>query len=525
MADGARSALPHASPLPPHDDFLRAYVHPVLAVGLPFLFLQALDGVMRLGIIPGHAAGPFGMLVVVLLAGAGRAVSANILGRERISGAVPLMRELVLTLAACAVLLYLLTGRLFRGDLSPLDPALVWPLVLCAAQWFLTWIIQGALRARELFLRLIAGKTGHALVAAVHDAGGEAGQAHESFMRLQSLAVVLQIFAIVPWIILEAVGSIAGSPPLPFALTARIMINAVAGVLFLVILRGFADESSSRAAGVTQEQVGGSRRYGMPLAGVAALFVASAALAGGSSLAPLALIGRLLAWLNSLGRGVAASAAPPPAFPQQPEPIDPTAGLRDMVPAPQPSPVLDAILRIAGIVLAAAAAAGFLYFVVRPLLRRGLFTAARRFHPLRAAARTVVLLVRLLAGIPACLARWLRSPGTGLAAVPRAILAGLRDAAAANASAARVKEKAARVSRGRAMREFRRLARWGGRTGVDLSAAEGPMDYARRLLLRAPAKEAAIREAARVFETLVYGPAPDPKSERDLARLVDGIVR
>jgi hypothetical protein len=523
MADDKRSTGPRM-PAIGREDLLRSYLHPLMAVGLPFFFLQALDGLMRLGIIPGHAAGPAGTLVVVLLAGASRAVAANILGRERISGAAALLRELVLTLAACFVLLFLLTGRLFRGDVNPLDPALAWPLVLCAAQWFLTWIIQGALRARELFLALIAGKSGHALVAAAHDAGGEAGQAHESFMRLQSLVVVLQLFAIIPWIILEAVNSITGGASPGFALTARIVVNVVAGVVFLVILRGFADESSSRAAGVTLEQVGGSRRYGMPLAGVTALFIASAALAGGNSIAPLALIGRLLAWLNSLGSGY----TPPPAAPLQPQQVQPndsTAQMLAGLPALKPTPVLDEILRIAGFVLAAAAAAGFLYFVARPLLRRGLFTAARRFHPLRAAARAAVLLARFLAGIPAGLARWLRSPGKGISAIPRAILAGLRDAAAANAAAARVKEKAARVSRGRAVREFRRLARWGGRTGVDLSASEGPMDYARRLLLRAPAKEAAIREAARVFETLVYGPVPDPKGERDLARLVDGIVR
>ena len=507
------------------DDLLRVYVHPFLAVGLPFFFLQALDGVMRLGIVTGHSAGPAGTLLVVLLAGVVRAVSANILGRERITGAAPLMRELFLTLVGGFLLLFLLTGRPFRGDLSPLDPALVWPLLLCAAQWLLTWIIQGALRARELFLRLIAGKTGHALVAAAHDAGGEAGQAHESFVRLHSLAVIFQVFAIIPWIILEAVDSLTGAPPTPFGLTVRVIINAVAGVLFLVILRGFADESASRAAGVTLEQVGGARRYGMPLAAVAALFIVSAALAGGNSIAPLSLIARLMAWLNSLNKGVPPS-TPSAQLPQPTQPPD-SAGANPlgMLPPTQPSPVLDEILRILGIVVLVAAVAGFLYFVVRPILRRGVFTAARRFHPLRAAARTVVLLLRLLAGLPAGVARWLRSPGKGIGGVPRAILASLREAAAANAAAARVKEKAVRVSRGRAVREFRRLARWGGRTGVDLSPSEGPMDYARRLLLRAPAKEQAIREAARVFEILVYGPGPDQKAERDLARLVDGIVR
>ena len=512
---------------------LRSYIHPALAVCVPLLFLQALDAILRRGIVPetaagpaaGTAAGPAGTLVVVLLVGISRTISANVLGRERVTGAVPLLRELVVTLAACLVLLLLLTGLPFRGDISPLQPAVAWPLVLCMAQWLLTWFVQDALRARELFLRLVAGKTGHALASAAHDAGGEAGQAHEGLTKLRRFAIVLQLFALLPWIIFQAVIAISGLPSPAFAVTARVMLNVVGGVLFMAVLRGFAEEQICLGAGISREAALATRRFGAPVAGILAIFLAAVVLAGGRSLVPLSVLGRLFDWLNSLNKG----GNPPIVVQDQPFELpqpDLAAGAGgEGLPTIQTSPLLAEILRIAGIVIAVAAAAGFIWFVVRPLFRKGLFASARRFHPLRAAARAVTGLLRFLAGLPAGVARWLRTPGKGFASIPRAILDGLREAAASNAGAARTREKAARASRSRAVREFRRLSRWGERSGVSLSPAEGPMEYARRLLQRVPAREAAIREAALVFERLVYSPDPEPKGERILAQLVDGIIR
>ncbi len=501
----------------------RSHVHAALAVGLPFAFLQALDAVLRGGIFPGTSAGPAGTLVVVLLAGVSRTTAAGILGRERISGALPLLRELVVTLASCLVLLDLLTGRPFRGDFYPLQIDMAWPMVLCTAQWLLTLPVRDALHAREIFLGLVVGKSGHALVSAAHDAGGEAGLAHQAFVRLHSVAIVLQCFALLPWIIYQVVLSLTGAPGPGFGITVRVMVNAVAGVMFMTILRGFEDEHASLGAGIARESAP-AQRFGAPLTGVAALFLAAAALAGIRSLVPLSVLARLFEWIDSLGRNVS---PPNPAQvrPQKSPPTDMGTGGDTALPQVQTSPVLEEILRIAGIVIAVAAAAGFLFFVLRPLFRRGLLASARRFHPLRAAARSALGLLLLLAGIPSRLARWLRTPGKGFASIPRAILDGLREAAAPAGGAARVKEKLVRVARGKAVREFRRLARWGERGGVVLADAEAPMEYADRLLRRVPAKEAAIREAARLFENLVYSPVPAPKGERSLAQLVDGIVR
>ncbi len=503
--------------------FLRTVLHPALAVGVPFAFLQALDAVLRKGIVPGTAAGPIGTLAVVLLAGVSQVISSNILGRERITGALARVREIIVTMAGCLVLVMLLTGRPFHGDLGLL-PDIAWPLVLCASQWLLTFSIQNMLRSRELFLRLVEGRTGNALVSAAHDASDEAGQAQAAFTRLRSSALLLQLFALVPWIIYQVVLSwSAASPPAP-AVTVRMLINVVTGISFIAVLHGFADEHVVLASGISHGDAAASRRFSGPLVGIGVLFLAALALAGGRALLPLSLLAALAAWLSSLNKGVPSTGPAPSSLPQLPDAS--AAGPKGMeLPPVQPSPLLEEIMRIIGIVLLAAAIVAFVIFVVRPLLRRNLLTSMRRFHPLRATIKAAAATLRFLAGLPGRFLRWARTPGQSLASITRAVIAGLRDSAGSAVREERARQALARVARSRAVREFRRLSRWGERSGVGLHDADGPMEYALRLLREVPAKEDAIREAARVFESLVFSRTPDPGDERVLVRLVNGIVR
>lgn len=336
------------------------------------------------------------------------------------------------------------------------------------------------------------------------------------------MAVILQAFTIGPYILLLSVLTMLGAPGPAFAVTLRVFLNALVGMMFIVVVRGFLDEQICRAAGASREDAPASRRFGGPLAGVAALFLAAVGIAGGAALLPLSLIARLIEWINSLYVGILghmlirrpAEIVPPPvSFPELAEGQFPDA---------QISPLFAEIFRIAGIAIVCAAAAGFAWFIVRPLLRRRLLTSARRFHPIRATAAWLRRALELLSGIPFRIVRWLRSPGKGLAAIPRAILAGFRDSTAAGVGPT---DRARRVSQARAVREFLRLARWGARGGVLFAGAEGPMEYALRLVPRAPEKADALREAARVFEGLAYSSDPDPRGVRALAHVVDGIVR
>ena len=104
-------------------DAMRSLVHPAVAVLAPFAFLCAIDGLVRgalLGaVVPRPAAG---FRLVVLLAGAAEAVSANFLQRERLGGFGARMRELVLVLAGSGVLAVApvgpaVPGRVLAGGL------------------------------------------------------------------------------------------------------------------------------------------------------------------------------------------------------------------------------------------------------------------------------------------------------------------------------------------------------------------------------------------------------------------------
>jgi hypothetical protein len=503
--------------------FMRSTLHPALAIGLPFAFLQAMDAIVRRGIAPGTQLAPVGSLVIVLLVGISQSISANVLGRERISGFLPRARELVVTLIASAALVALLTGRPFHGDFS-LQADLAWPVLLCLVQWLLTAAIQSALRSRELFLQLVEGKAGHTLVAAAHDAGGEAGLAIQSLTRLRSMAVILQVFAVVPWIIFMAVIAALGQPAPSGDIAARVLLNAAAGFAFIVIMHGFMDEHTAIAAGITRADAPADRRFAGPLLGVAVLFLLALSAAGARAVLPLSLLAALFEKINKLGEG----SGPPPDLGQGQAVANPNAGssMVDDLGYIPPSPGLQLFFRIVGIVLAAAAAAGFLYFVVRPLLRRGILRSARRFHPLKTAARSAAALLRFLREAPGRVVRWLRAPGRNLRAMSRALASALRGpATTAREREEQSRQAIARAARSRAVREFRRLSKWGERGGIRLHPSEAPMDYALRLRERAPAKEEDLREAARVFESLVYGPSPSASDERSLARLVTGIVK
>jgi hypothetical protein len=511
----------------PRRGTLRSLVHPALAILLPFTFLQAFDAVVRLGILSGLLPpAPTGFLFVVFLMGASRTAIANFLSRERVSGLFLRLREAILTLAAALVLLTLLSARPFHGDFNPLQYDVIWPLLLCAAQWLFTLSVQQRLRPRELFLSLLSGKAGHALKNAARDAGAEAGEAHEGLGKLSRLAVVMELFVILPYIGLQAALVVQGFPSPAIGVTARVLLYTVAGVAFLVIMNGFKEEQLHLLEGLAHDPQQAIRRSAGPLAGICSLFLVALLLPGRSALLPLSALARFFNWLAHLI---------PPAHPREApliarQPGNETGagmfnGLQFGLPEAHESPLLVQILHIAGIVLAAAAAAGLLFFIVRPLFSRDARRSARRLHPLRRAIRDVRLILRFLAHLPRAISVWMRTPGKNLSAIPRAIIDSVRESIAGRRRAASGADRTRRVARSRAVREFRRLARWGRKAGIALTGTEGPMEYARLLAARAPEKASALSQAALLFEELVYADAPAERGERALSRIVDGIVR
>ena len=505
----------------------RSLLHPLISVLLPFSFLQAIDAVIRLGVFNGLIpAPPPAFLLVVLAGGISETAVSNLLTGRRIAGALPRVRELLLTLAASAVLLTLSSGGPFHGDWNPLSPGVIWPLLLCGAQWLLTLHFQNSLRSRELYLSLLHGVAGNALVRAAREAGGEAADSQQSLRKLRTTAVVLEVFAVAPFVLLLAARAIAAEPAPAAIVTVRVLIHAVCGAACLVILHLFAHEQTITAAGVVPAAGRDLRRIGGSLAGIGGVFLAGLLLSGPPALMPLSLLARFFAWLSSIMPKGGAVVAKPPG-------LDDLAGgprgsgAFDMkLPPVSESDLLVRIFRVVGIVIAAAAGIALLYFIIRPLLSRETRRSARQMRPLQSLLRRLKSIARFVVSLPGALSRWMRSPGKGFASIPGAILGTLREAGAGRKGRRHdVQDRAQKKAQDRAVRDFQRLTRWGRKAGVIFTGAEGPEEYMRRLETRAPDKGPALREAALLLEELVYADAPAARGERALARMVDGIIR
>jgi hypothetical protein len=510
-------------------------LHPAIAIFMPFFLLQGLDALVRVGIFgPVFPAPPPGFLAVVLLVGLSRTVVSNILRRERAGGLAARFREAVLAFAAALAILTLLSGRPLRGQWNPLQPDVIWPMLLVVIQWLMTLQAHEALRAREMFLVVVEGKTGHALAAAAHGASGQAGESVQEVERLKRTAVVGMVVTVLPYLVYSGIAA-HFAVAVPVAASARVLLEALAGIVTMVVANGFIDEQLCAARGIPRAVSAGSLRYAAPLAGVGMLLLCSLALSGRASLLPMSLLARLLAFLQRFRLRFAFTALPPEAPPAQ----GPTGGMEEMLRelgARAPSPIVQEIVRILGIVAAVALAGAFAYFIVRPLLSRGALQAARRLHPLRLLARRAAAFRAFLLRLPQALSQWLRGPGRGLRDIPRSILATLRESARKagreSARSARRDDRAQRAAlariraaRSRAVREFLRLARWGEKRGVAFTGAEGPREYAGRLAGGAPDVATSLIRAAELFEEIVYSPAPRARGERDLARIVGGIVQ
>jgi hypothetical protein len=510
---------------------LSSLLHPAIAMLMPFFFLQGVDAVVRVGIFGGiFPAPPPGFLLVVLLVGLSRTVVSNILRRAKGGGLAPRVREAVLSFAAALAVLTLLSGRPFRGEWNPLQPDVIWPMLLLVVQWLMTLQAQDALRAREMFLVVVEGKTGHALAAAAHGASGQAGESVQGVEKLKRTAITGMVVTVLTYLVYSGIAAHL-AVNVPVAVSARILLEALAGIVTMVVFNGFIEEQLCSARGIPRAVSSGSLRYEAPLAGVGVLLLCSLALSGRASLLPMSLLARLLAFLRRFRLHVAFTAPPPEAPPAQ----GATGGMEEMLRAlgtRTPSPLWQEIGRILGIVAVVALAAAFAYFIVRPLLSRGALKAARRLHPLRLIARRLAGLYAFLTELPRAFSRWRRGPGKAFGDIPGSILATLRESArnarresARSARRNRHTLRAERAARNRAVHEFLRLARWGEKKGVAFTAAEGPMEYAGRLVGGAPDKAASLLQAGELFEELVYSPVPRAHGERDLARIVGGIIR
>jgi hypothetical protein len=501
---------------------MRSLVHPVVAVLTPFAFLCAIDGLVcgaLLGaVVPRPAAG---FRLVVLLAGAAEAVSANFLQRERLGGFGARMREMVLVLAGSGVLLWLLSGRPFRGEFSPVAFEVLWPMVLAGVQWLLTLYVHATLRERELFLSLVERKEAPALKLAAREASGEAGGSAEGLAKLRSMVVIFEAIVLVFLVLAYVARGGAGGWWVPVAVG-----HEAVGVFTISLLAAFTHEQELLAAGIPVEtrRLGG--RAASSAAGLGILFTAAIALAGARPVLPLSILAAILDAISrffTLDRG---TVRPPEARSRAAGDAD--GGMRAMLEAlaERETPAWIAVaVKALGWVLAAGAAAAALYFLLRPLLARDTRSTLRALRPLAALRRALRRLATAASGLPRAFAAWLRAGGReAVRVLQAATAAGSESKTGASGGVGKGRRGAGpRITQ--SVREFVRIVRWGERRGVRFDKAEGPGEYASRLAVAVPARGPDLAAAAAAFERVAYAGTAAPSAERELSTLVRAIVR
>ena len=128
--------------------FHRSTLHPLIAIGIPLLFLWCLTSFLPL-FFGQSVAVPLLFYALILLAGLEETVVGNILFKERTSSFVR-FRELVYLCFGVVLLLFAISRGNVAERLASLKQAgNVLTLIAVPAQWLLTFTLHSALRERD----------------------------------------------------------------------------------------------------------------------------------------------------------------------------------------------------------------------------------------------------------------------------------------------------------------------------------------------------------------------------------------
>ena len=483
------------------------YLHPLIAVVVPLLFLSLVFEIVATRIVTAAPLLQAALPLLLLVVGAVEYLVGWWLGAQRENGAGPLLRELLIVLIAGAAAILALAGAI-GSPLSGLGRADVWAAMIAVfLQWLLTHSFRRRMRDHALFLTLFEGREEARASAIYRDYGEEAAAtlAALSWVRKRILTLLVAACA--------ALAVFTGGFGL--RLTAA---EAIATVAYLIVsllalrsLRSLAFEQLALAEGASYSPPQLALAAAQAALLLGAVCLAAVPIAGSHAPLSESLLRRLMEWLAALLASLLPHGASMPAVPhfaRPPAPSEMAEALRSLPAAGPPAwtALLRTILQALGWGLLGAGALALLAFLLRPLLRlRPRLAGARR-----PVARALRYLVELAIGFVARLrllfaggaspaagwgpARGLRRGGRGGA--PRS---GARDSRGGGED-----ELRRRLPLAPFLRAFRRLIRWGDRVGVGFSPAYAPREYAGLLGKRVPEAKALLAEIAAIFEEGLY---------------------
>jgi hypothetical protein len=434
---------------------------------------------------------PFGLAAPVLTAAAAVLLSL-VLERER-ARAASFIRGAVLMLIALWPLQALLLPRHGGANFLP-DPPGIFCVLDCALSFTLASLFRGFFRAREFFAESTRGLEGEKLRNMVRDEGYLVTSTRQEMELAMSTATVLiGAFGLLLLALFWGKGML--SP----ALTACYGASAVAFVFLRAVITDFLSSQSLAGIGIAPAPDERAARIRQALVAAAGLALLSFALTGDESPLSFELVMRALAsFFSLLGWG------PARAIPQDPQELERLRLSRlELSDADFGVPLIDLAMILEFLKKAAivAAAASFLWFLLKPLFSAGLKDFVKARKPLRALGRLIDFLKRVLG-----LLSGRKAARTALSAQERKKLE--RDF---ESLARKAKSLEKERETGRMAKAFIELIALGTGLGQPYRPTSVPLEWTRALQGLLPSQEAEDRDlaarlvaAAGIFEEALY---------------------
>ena len=460
----------------------RIIIHPLLAVSIPFLFIVSITTYFRIAFAP--AAGvPFCFYGILLLVAIEEVSIGNALIQERASSAARI-REIIL-LALLVFVGMALVPQQYQSELWGVKTAYYMGVTI--TQWSLSFVIQNNFRRRESFLGIIKRKKGEELKETLRQAGSFTREINTFILFNRGLFMLFISFELISMIFLYLMNiSVSGGALLLTGISIGASIIGIASAnIFLNDLFIYSD-------GINIHTSFQRRRIVGAVVWVVFIIIASALIASDNSILPLAFLSSGLAWFSNL-------------LPQ-PQKVDPRLVPQAPVISPPRLPDADDSGRyidlswLFGIIeklLVTALLVGIAYFIIAPLLRGEGVSFFKKYNPIQIAGR---LLLRFI--------EYMRE-------ILNQILAGFKAPALQVDRNGAKRDKYGfvipddkpgllkRIERNTVIRLYIKIARWGGRKGVQWKG-HGPMEYTRLLSVKYPEQEPSLSTVADVFEEAVF---------------------
>ncbi len=482
------------------------FVHPFLSIFVPFVFFSVVVVLMIGGglIVRGVRLFPPFFPLILLVAGAAETITGNLLQKERISGMLPRLRELILVLIVSFGLILLFFGDLTTGDIN-LARANIWlSLIVVALQWIISFRIHTRLRDRELFLGFFEGREPRTFPEVYSTHNHEGGNAFNGLRSIRKLMLTLITIGFLVLVIMAwGVGlelSPGGRLLVYFFFVSFFLVLSVLG-RYMEMLRTLADGH------VPSRRQTGQKNATMVLVLIAATLLALP-LAGADAWLPVRHLTGFWDWLVellTLDRVAEAVRAPEIEETITEAPLPEMTPLQGVVGTRDESVIAD----IARYLLYAAIGllgVGFLVFLIMPVLRlrdsqTNLFQAAGQ-----AVRNALGSIVRGWRAFVAALRSGLKH-GRRVGATLKRVREQAKAAALARDAAAARRPKISKEERklhNQVLKSFMRFVRWAGRHDVAFSTSIGPREFAGMVAARVPEHAADCMEVGELFEEIVF---------------------